>query len=171
MEFINGSLRILYIKIDGVYLPIACLTSNSFTESVQMLDTTVRTNRNGWSSSVPTIQKYSISFSGLITNDIASDVKATYRAIENIKRQRQLLDWKIDDGNGNPYYGQSYITNLSNDSNIDEFVSFSGSLVGQGEPSSDLDNIYFGYKDRVEAAGETLSSEKCTREYVESLIL
>ena len=38
--FINGENRILYIKINGEFLPIGCLTGDSFSETVEMLNTT-----------------------------------------------------------------------------------------------------------------------------------
>ena len=37
MGFINGDIELLYFKIDGIYTPIGCLTSNSFNEEVDML--------------------------------------------------------------------------------------------------------------------------------------
>ena len=72
-DFTNGTYKVLSIKQDNVYLPIGCLTENSFEESVDMLDTTTRDNPNGWKTSRPVGQQYSISFSGLVTSDISSN--------------------------------------------------------------------------------------------------
>ena len=44
---IEGDIRILYIYDKTAYSPIGCLTENSFSESVEMLDTTTRDN-GGW---------------------------------------------------------------------------------------------------------------------------
>jgi len=91
MEFINGTLKVLYIKRDAdneagyEYLPIGCLTDNSFSESADMLDTTVRTNTNGWTSSIPVGQSYSIDFGGLITAESLSSTFITYNDLRNIK--------------------------------------------------------------------------------------
>lgn len=171
MNYVNGSNKLLYIKINDVYLPIACLTENSFSESASTLGTTTRDNTDGWETSIPVGQRYNISFSGLLTNDLVSDTSATFQQIRDLKRQRVLVDWKIDSGNGSPDYGQAHITNLSESAVIDEFITFTGALDGYGEPENKFDSIYYGYKDRVEAAGGTLSSEECTKEYIESLIL
>ena len=171
MEFTNGTLKILYIKQYGEYLPIGCLIDNSFSESADMLDTTVRTNTNGWKSSIPVGQSYSIDFSGLITNDISSDTMITFQALRDIKRQRQLLEWRVSDGNGNDDFGSAYINSLGETSTIDEFVSFNGSLVGQGEPTNTFDSLYYGYKDRVLADGGTFEAERCVKEYIEQNLL
>jgi len=132
MAFIKGVDRVLYIKQEGVWLPIGCLTDNSFSESSEMLGTTTRDNTNGWQSSVPTNQTYSVSFSGLLTNEYTSLTQVTYYQLQVYKRYKDLIDWRVDDGLGNYDYGSAYISELSNANAIDEFVSFSGTLVGQG---------------------------------------
>lgn len=170
-DFINGTYKFLSIKQNDVYLQIGCLTENSFNESVEMLGTTTRDNPDGWGTSIPVGQKYDIPFSGLVTNDIVSDRVITFKAIRDLKRQRQLIEWKIDDGTGNPDYGQGYINTISDSAVMDEYVSFTGGIVGQGEPINEFDSLYYAYKERVEAAGGVLSSEKCTKQYIESLIL
>lgn len=170
MEFINGEIKILYIKQDDNYLPVGCLTSNSFSETASQLNTTVRTNKNGWTSSIPTSQSYSISFSGLVTVDLISDTMFTFQELKSVKRQRQLIEWKIDDGKGNPEYGKGFITSIGDTAEIDELVSFDCNIVGYGAPENAFDSAYYGYKERVETAGGTLSSEQCTKEYIEKLI-
>ena len=66
-DFKNGNLKLLYLYVGGEYFPIGCLTSNSFSETSDMLDTTTRQNANGWKTSIPTNQSYNISFSGITT--------------------------------------------------------------------------------------------------------
>lgn len=134
MDFINGTLQILYIKIDEVYLPIGCLTDNSFSESVDMLDTTVRTNTDGWKTAVPTNQSYSISFSGLVPRESLVADFVTFYQLQQLKRNRTQLEWKLEGGLDATEYGEGYINSISRPSNIDEFISFSASLQGQGKP-------------------------------------
>ena len=78
MSFISGVLRVLYIKVDDDFLPVGCLTSNSFSESSTMLGTTTRDNANGWQSSIPTAQNYSITFDGILTDELESISLVTY---------------------------------------------------------------------------------------------
>lgn len=170
MEFINGAIRIIYFKIGENYLPIGCLTDNSFSESASMLPTTTRDNSNGWESSRPTTQNYSIEFSGLVTADYFQTDKVTYNQIRSLKRNRTLVEWRISVGDGNFDYGSAYLESLSDEATIDENVSFSGSMVGFGEPINEFDSIFFAYKEFVEGSGGTLSSVNCTKKFIERLI-
>ncbi len=137
MEFTNGQDRILFIKLNGNWLPVGCLTDNSMQESAEMIDTTTRDNQ-GWTTSRPVLQSYSIGFNGLQLNTTVAGGNfnaASYDKLKQLKRDKTLLDWKIE---GTVYpivdYGQGYTTQLSEANNIDEFMSFSGTITGYGKP-------------------------------------
>lgn len=137
MDFVNGEDRILYIKINGAYLPIGCLTDNSFEESAEFLDTTTRDN-GGWNTSRPLNQQYSISFNGMQVNSTLAGgifTVASYDKLKQIKRNRQLIDWKIQ-GSDFPVvdYGKGYIGNISEANAVGEFMTFTGSITGYGQP-------------------------------------
>lgn len=137
--FINGENRILYIKWDGEYLPIGCLTGDSFNETVEMLNTTTRDNQ-GWATSTPTTQSYNLSFEGLVinTNFTQGDSsKVSYDRLRELKRNRTLIEWKFKDIN-NIFVdtGKGYITELSDSSSIEDFITFNASIVGYGQPNS-----------------------------------
>lgn len=137
MEHFKGEERILYIKISGEYFPIGCLSENSFSESSETIDTTTRDNA-GWITSRPTMQSYNISFSGIQVNSTIaggdSNV-ASYDRLKELKRDRQLLDWKIQ-GTNFPIvdYGKAYITDISESAPVGELITFSGTLNGYGKP-------------------------------------
>jgi len=137
MNFIKGEDRILFIKINGSYLPVGCLTDNSIEESSEMMDTTTRDNQ-GWATSRPLIQNYSISFSGLQVNSTIAGgdfTLASYDKLKQLKRDRVLIDWKIQ---GSIYpivdFGKFYITEISDTEAAGELMSFSGSATGYGQP-------------------------------------
>jgi hypothetical protein len=137
MNFVNGEDRILYLKLNGLYVPMACLTSNGIDENSTFIDTTTRDNK-GWNTSKPISQSYTIPFSGLQINTTASKGRfdlASYDRIKKLKRDRILLEWKIQ---GSIYpivdYGKGYISDLSSSESVGEFLSFSGSITGFGEP-------------------------------------
>lgn len=137
MDFYKGEDRILFVKVNNAWLPVGCLTDNSMDESAEMLDTTTRDNE-GWNTSRPTTQGYNISFSGLqINTTIAGGTFtiASYDKLKQLKRDRILLDWKVQ---GTIYpivdYGKFYITALSDTNAVGEFITFSGSAVGYGKP-------------------------------------
>jgi hypothetical protein len=137
MEFTKGEDRVLYIKLNNNWLPIACLTSNSLSESSEMLVTTTRDN-SGWSTSRPTNQNYTIPFDGLQVNTTANGgnfTVASYDKLKQLKRNRTLLNWKIE-GTIFPIvdYGKCYITEISEASAVEEFLSFSGVMTGYGIP-------------------------------------
>jgi hypothetical protein len=137
MEYTNGEDRILYIKYLGAWLPVACLTGNGISENSEMLPTTTRDN-NGWQTSRPMMQSYTISFDGLQINTTVAGgtfTVASYDRLKQLKRSKTLLDWKIQ-GSVFPIvdYGKAYINELSETSNVGEYLTFSGSMVGYGIP-------------------------------------
>jgi len=136
MDYYKGQDRILYIKVLGSYLPIACLQDNPFSETSEFIDTTTRDNK-GWNTSRPTNQSYTISFNGLQVNSSVSGGTFTvvsYDKLKQLKRSRSLLEWKIEGEFPVVDYGKCYIQELSEATAVDEFLSFSGSLVGYGIP-------------------------------------
>jgi hypothetical protein len=137
MEFTNGEDRVLFLKVDGNYMPVGCLTGNSISETSEMISTTTRDN-DGWSTSRPLNQNYTISFDGLQVNTTVAGGTfsiMSYDKLKILKRTKQRLDWKIQ-GTTFPVvdYGKCYITELSEASNVGELLTFSGALVGFGIP-------------------------------------
>ena len=143
--FTNGTNRVLYIKWDNEYLPIGCLTSDSFSESCEMLDTTTRDNA-GWKTSTPTLQSYNISFDGLIINSMFNGgdfTKVSLDRLRVLKRSRTLIEWKLQDRNLTFIdSGSGYITELGDSSSVDEFITFNGSIEGYGAPISTGGQIF-----------------------------
>src|SRR4051812_37835934 len=126
MDFTNGQDRILFLKINGNWLPIGCLNDNSMDETSEFIDTTTRDNQ-GWATSRPLMQSYNLSFNGLQLNTTVSGGNftiASYDKLKQLKRDKTLLDWKIQ---GTIYpivdYGQGYLAQLSEANAIDEFMS------------------------------------------------
>ena len=126
-DYKEGKYKVFKIKVSGTYYPVACLTSNSFNEQIEMLDTTTRDNE-GWKTSIPTWQDYTVSLSGLIDEN---DNIVTYSYLENLKRNRTIFDWQLEDEIDGIYdEGRGFITSLSNDANVDDYISFSAEVQG-----------------------------------------
>lgn len=137
MEHFKGEDRILYLKLSGAYIPIGCLNDNSFSESSETIDTTTRDNE-GWSTSRPTMQSYSISFNGIQVNSTMAGGNfnvASYDRLKELKRDRILLEWKIQ-GATFPIvdYGKAYLTDISEAAQVNELMTFSGTISGYGQP-------------------------------------
>ena len=163
--FTNGGYRILYIDSGAGYLPVGCLTSHSFSEESETLNTTTRDN-GGWNTEVPTNQSYNISFDGLVLENLSS-TQQTYYDLKNIKRDRTLVDWRIDEDD----YGSGYIVSLSDENAIDENVTFTAELVGYGEPIIQIDFIYDAYVARSLADGGSGTSEFCLKNYINEILI
>jgi len=136
MDFYKGQDRILFIKVLGSYLPIACLQDNPFSETSEFIDTTTR-DTSGWATSRPTMQSYTISFSGLqISTSVAGGnfYVLSYDKLKEFKRSKSWLEWKIEGDFPVVDYGKCWISELSEASPIDDFLSFSGTLIGYGKP-------------------------------------
>lgn len=134
---ILGELRILYIKISGTYVPIGCLTGNSFSETSDQLGTTTRDN-GGWRTFRPTTQSYTISFSGI--QDTAQALG--YTELKELKRTRARVDWKLEaTAAGLADYGIGYITDLSENADVGDLLTFEGTLRGYGQPVELSDNV------------------------------
>lgn len=137
MDFVNGQDRILFIKYNGVYMPIGCLNGNTIDETAEMIETTTRDNK-GWSSSIPLVQSYSIGFSGIQVNSTVVGGNfnvASYDRLTDLKRNKIRVEWKIQ-GSIFPIvdYGEGYISSLGSVENVGEFMSFSGNITGFGKP-------------------------------------
>lgn len=61
---ISGNDRVLWIKRGDVFQPVGCLTSNGMDEDTEMLPTSTR-NSEGWRTSIPQMQGFTINFEGL----------------------------------------------------------------------------------------------------------
>ena len=134
---IEGVYSVLYIKWQGVFLPIGCLTSDSFIEDIDTLDVNRSSTYRG---SIPTNQSYNISFDGLVigtSNTGGDSTKISLDRLTNLKTNRTLIEWKTEASNSVFIdSGFGYITNLSKSTNIDEFISFNATIQGFGIPSS-----------------------------------
>ena len=142
---IDGAYSILYIKWEEEFLPIGCLTSESFSEEAESLDTTTRDNA-GWKTTTPTNQSYSISFEGLVknTNFNGGDFsKISLDRLRVLKRSRTLIEWRTEDKDLTFVdSGFGHITSLSRSSTSDEFITFSANIEGYGAPASASGTVY-----------------------------
>ena len=138
-NYFEGVDELLYIDFGDGFFPIGALTSNSFSESVEAVESTTRDNQ-GWKTHRLTLQEYSISFSGLIMNTIYAKGdfnKISYDRLTEIKRDRKIIDWKTQSSDQIFIHsGQAQITEISKESNVGEYISFSATLLGYGAPAN-----------------------------------
>ena len=133
---LKGEDSLFYIKYNDVWCPIACETSNSFSETVEMINTTTRDNA-GWKTEIPTNQSFSISLEAVLTIDdkTANSNVLSYNKIRKMKRDRTLIEWKRETLGG--WYidsGKAYIVDISDANAVGEDITFSLQLNGFGKP-------------------------------------
>lgn len=146
--FYKGNEQILYLVVGGSDCPIACLTDNSFSEDVEMLDTTT-TDNAGWKTSKPTNQSYTISFSGLQTFTTQTTPTAySLDTLRVLKRARTRVEWKIMVDGVFEQTGEGYITDLTESAPVGDLLTFDGTIVGYGSPTivEQSDTVYL-YED------------------------
>lgn len=138
MELYKGEQHILYISIDGEFVPVGCLTDNTFNENLSTLVTTSKI-KDGWTTSRGSSQEYSITFNGL------SNSSYVLSKLSFLKRTKTLIEWRID------YFtvletGFGYIMDLQESATVDEIITFNGTLQGYGEPFVYDDDLYLNYE-------------------------
>lgn len=136
MSFFKGHTRILYIKDGEDYKPVGCLTSNPLSEGAEMLRTTTAES-GGWRTSIPTNQFFSISFEGMqiLTGEDFDDTMLSYDTLREKKRAKDLIEWQIQSTeNSNVDEGSGYITDINEENSVGEYLTFSGTIEGFGEP-------------------------------------
>ena len=94
-----GSSKVLYIREnkEAQWYPLGCLSSWSFNEDVETLDTTYRSN---FETCIPTRQKYQVNASALSST-------IDFKYVRDYQAKRKEIEWNIGED-----YGTGYFTNL-----------------------------------------------------------
>lgn len=132
---IKGVNEILYIW-DGTdtYEPIVCLTSNSLSENVGEISSRTKCDANGSTYKESADYSYEISFEGEYA-ETQTD-KVSWAELRTKLRSLGNFTWRITttyaDASTDQEYGTAFFSNLEKSAGTDEFISFSGSLMGSG---------------------------------------
>lgn len=144
MKLIKGEESLFYIKKGQEWVPLACLTSNNFSESAETIDTTTRENR-GWKTVLPTMQSYTIAIEGFMVKDDVDSGNSvlSYRELRTLKRDRVKIEWQIKTLEG--WYvdsGFGYILDISDSNSVESMIGFSATIQGFGKPLESTDKQY-----------------------------
>ena len=137
--FIAGEDIILYVWISPAYLPIACLTSNSFNRAKTIIETTTKCDP-GVVIRASGTRSYEIPFEGIYidtTSATGDDTKASHDALMALFDTDDLQTWRMDTGLADTpfYYGSGIFNQLDFTAGSgDEFANFSGNISGSGDP-------------------------------------
>jgi hypothetical protein len=142
-QFYSGSLFMLYIRNSGTWKPVACLTSNGISESWDFAETVTKCDP-GMTRRKPTTYSYEIPFEGVFTDTSGAGgdtAKASWDTIKGIARAKTLAEYQIallrDNGTEDPnfaaQFGTAYFSALDITGAEGEFITFSGTLLGDGD--------------------------------------
>lgn len=136
---IKGENNILYIYDTTAYKPVACLTSNSISNTVNIIESQTKCFPGEIKKAASTVSA-TIDFEGefIDTTTVGGDTaKKSFDALLTIQNAREEITWKIDTDVTNAdsikYYGVGILSDLSLDAAAGgEFTTFSGSIDVSG---------------------------------------
>lgn len=133
---IKGEVGIIYVHDGTIYRPIACLTSNSLSSAVSVIESNTKcfpgvTKKQAGNFS------YTIDAEGeyIDTTSVGGETtKASHDFLLAKQMAKTLANWKLDTGvTGAIYYGSAILSDLSLDQGSgDEISTFSVTLDGDG---------------------------------------
>ena len=137
---IKGELGILYIHDGTIYRPVACLTSNSLSSAVSVIESqtkcypgVVKKQAGSFSYSIDAEGEY------IDTTSVGGETtKASHDYLLTVQQAAVAVTWKLDTGvTGAVYYGSAILTDLSLEQGAgDELSTFSVTLDGDGDIST-----------------------------------
>jgi hypothetical protein len=136
---IKGELLVFYIydTTDVAYRPVACLTSNSLTETRNIIESQTKCNP-GVTTKTSGTYNAEIGLEGeyIDTTSVGAAVtKASHDYIHDIIVLGSEVTWKMDTGltDDDAYYGTGFVSDLGLDAPAgDELATFSASLSVNG---------------------------------------
>ncbi len=137
MAAIKGEVGILYVHDGTIYRPVACLTSNSLSTAVSVIESNTKCDP-GVTVKQGGIFTYTIEAEGeyIDTTSVGGEVtKASHDYLLDKQKLKGLITWKLVTGvTGATYYGEAIISDLSLDQGAgDELSTFSVTLEGSGD--------------------------------------
>ncbi len=137
---IKGEVGILYVADGASYKPVACLTSNSLSTAVSVIESNTKCNP-GVTKIQGGIYSYTLDAEGeyIDTTSIGGDTaKISHDFLVDLQLAKELIVWKLVTGvTGATYYGNALIADLSLDMGSgDDLATFSLTLNGDGEIST-----------------------------------
>lgn len=133
--YIQGKQEVLAVwNGTDAYEPLVCLTSSGLSESVEEVSARTRCDANGATQKKAGAISYEISFEGLYS-EVEAD-KVSWVGLKTKLRSLGNFDWRItttySDASTDVEYGNAFFSSLEKSGEVDEFITFSGSLIGNG---------------------------------------
>jgi len=132
---IHGKLGLLYIWDTSAYKPVACLTSNSLSTALSVIESNTKCDPGNTVRNANEFS-YDISADGELVDTTSAGGETTLASWDwLLVKQMAKTDvvWKLDAGIAdNDYYGTAIISDLNLDQPSDGNSTFSATLSGSG---------------------------------------
>lgn len=120
----------VFIRVGGK--TIAGQRSATFNTEKNMVDATHKQTA-GWAQNIPGQGSWSIDTDGLVLSGATPDEESTnLKALLQAYLNDELLDVEFNDPTGISFSGQAYMTSLPIEAPMDDVMTYSTSLSGQG---------------------------------------
>lgn len=132
---IKGELGILSIHDGTIYRPVACLTSNSLSSAVSVIESQTKCFPGVVKKEVGSFS-YNIEAEGEYIDTTSVGGQTTKASHDYLMtKQKNKVEWKLDTGvTGKIYYGTAIMSELSLEQGSgDDLSTFSMSLDGDGD--------------------------------------
>lgn len=131
--FLQGDDIILSIWDTSAYEPIACLTSNTLSESLEVREVTTKCDP-GNIVKTPGSYSYEISMDGIYIDGAVDTGKQSHGDLASLMRAKTEITWRLTTELTSPthYYGTGYITSLELTGDADDNATFSATISGTG---------------------------------------
>lgn len=135
--FIKGDALVLSVHDGTAYRPVACLTSNSLSQTRGIIETQTKCLPGIVERAAGTLS-YEISCEGnyIDTTSVGGETtKASHDYLKGLMEAGNAITWRMSTGLADTtnYYGSAILTDLSADAPTgDEFATFSATLSGSG---------------------------------------
>ena len=131
--FIDGDDVLLKIYDTDAYEPIACLTSNTISESVEVDEVQTKCDPG---NVVKTAGAYSYELTGdgIYIDEAVDSDRQSHDKLKGYLRNKTLITWSMDTGITSPTteYGTGYITSLELTGEAGENATFTFTISGTG---------------------------------------
>jgi len=131
--FITGDAVLFSIYDSSAYEPIACLTSNELSESLEVNEVNTKCDPGNTVKS-PGAYSYEISGDGIYIDESVDTARQSHAKLKALVRAKTLITWRMSTGLSGTAneYGTGYITDLSLSGDAGEDATFSFTISGQG---------------------------------------
>lgn len=135
--FIKGDDVLFSIWDTDAYEPIACVTSSSISESVEIDEVQTKCDP-GNIVKTPLTYSYEISLEGIYIDEAVDTARQSHGKLKALLRNKTRITWRMSTGITSPTneYGYGYITSLDLTGDAGTNATFSATISGSGAITS-----------------------------------